>query len=108
MVFPIPRCRFRLAVLGTQVSLTSARNPQEVVSLLSVKELSWKCPVKGLRCLLVEKVLHKLEQRRNIQSTVSSGLEDLCECSGFPWSVLAHSADGGLLAAFFLARDGKT
>lgn len=45
-----------------------------------VKEPSWKYLVMRLCCLLVDKVLCKLEQGRNIQhhvSTVSTSWEDL-------------------------------
>lgn len=50
-----------------------------------VKELSWRYPAMRL-CLLLDKVLRKLEQGRNIQhnvSTLSISWEDLCGYSGF-------------------------
>lgn len=56
----------RLAMLDTQVYLKSAENTQKVVNFMLVKELSWKYLLMRLYCLLLDKVLCKLEQGRNI------------------------------------------
>lgn len=76
----------RLAMLDTQVYLKSAENTQKVVNFMLVKELSWKYLLMRFFCLLLDKVLCKLEQGRNIQhnmSIVSTSWEDLCGYSGF-------------------------